>query len=316
MGFYALARALEDFVMAKAVEGLTDASLRFYRENGQRILWFFQQQGFPDDVTLITSIHIRALLYYVKTAAKRWGVGSTSSRKPASASTIDAYWRTFQAFFSWLVGEGVIRKADNPMQRVPRPKRAQQIIKEIPLALFQAAMNLFPLQTLVHLRNRAILAFQLDTGARLIETFRINIENLHLAEGYAVVFGKGNVERVVGIGAAARAQIEAYLAVHPHPDSGPLWVSDDGTRLSRSGLQSFFKRLKTLGGGVRWSAHTFRSTWAVNLIRAGGDVFSLQTLGGWTDLEMPRHYTRALSVEDALRTHRRASPGDRFIANS
>jgi integrase/recombinase XerD len=45
-------------------------------------------------------------------------------------------------------------------------------------------------------------------------------------------------------------------------------------------------------------------------MRNGGDVFSLQTLGGWTDLEMPRHYTQALKVEDALRVHRRASPAD------
>ena len=92
-----------------------------------------------------------------------------------------------------------------------------------------------------------------------------------------------------------------------------MWVCDDSKRLSRSGIQGIFRRLKRLGGGVRWSAHTLRATWAVNLIRNGADTFSLQILGGWNDIEMPKHYTRALSIDDALRVHRRASPGDRFI---
>ena len=48
----------------------------------------------------------------------------------------------------------------------------------------------------------------------------------------------------------------------------------------------------------------------MDFLRAGGDTFSLQVLGGWTDLEMPRHYTAALKVEDAFRVHNRASPAD------
>ena len=73
------------------------------------------------------------------------------------------------------------------------------------------------------------------------------------------------------------------------------------------------RHFKIIGGGVRWSAHTFRVTFAVNFMRAGGDVFSLQTLGGWSDLEMPRHYTAALKFEDALKVHRKASPADSLM---
>jgi integrase len=73
------------------------------------------------------------------------------------------------------------------------------------------------------------------------------------------------------------------------------------------------RRLKKLGGNVRWSPHTFRNTFAINFLRAGGDTFSLQTLGGWSDLDMRRHYIAALKIEDAFRVHQKASPADALM---
>ena len=54
---------------------------------------------------------------------------------------------------------------------------------------------------------------------------------------------------------------------------------------------------------------------ALTLLRGGADTFSLQILGGWKDLEMPRHYTEALKIEDAMRVHSKASPADMMAAN-
>jgi len=36
-------------------------------------------------------------------------------------------------------------------------------------------------------------------------------------------------------------------------------------------------------------------------------------LGGWTDLDMPRHYCAALKTEDAFRVHDKASPADALM---
>jgi integrase/recombinase XerD len=57
-------------------------------------------------------------------------------------------------------------------------------------------------------------------------------------------------------------------------------------------------------------------TFAINLLRAGGDAFSLQMLGGWTSLDMPRRYTRAMKAEDAIRVHKRASPVEFLLGDS
>ena len=65
--------------------------------------------------------------------------------------------------------------------------------------------------------------------------------------------------------------------------------------------------------GVRCSPHTFRHTFAVTYLRAGGDVFSLQKLLGHADLAMTRKYAE-LSQTDVHEKHRMFSPGDRLKA--
>ncbi len=114
----------------------------------------------------------------------------------------------------------------------------------------------------------------------------------------------------MGFSKPTSAALSSYINKLPYRE-GQLWVSKTGFPLKNRGIQSIFRRLKVIGGDVRWSPHTMRVTFAINFLRAGGDVFSLQTLGGWTDLDMPSHYTAALKAEDALRAHRNASPVER-----
>jgi integrase/recombinase XerC/integrase/recombinase XerD len=135
----------------------------------------------------------------------------------------------------------------------------------------------------------------------------MNVEDLDLEAGAARVWGKGGKQRVVGLDEATVKGIEDYIATGVVRE-GPLWRRRDGRPLTYYGMQTMVRRLRVLGGGVRWTPHTFRNTFALDYMRAHGDPFTLQILGGWTDLEMPRRYTAALNAEDALRVHKKASP--------
>ncbi|MFO7296689.1 MAG: tyrosine-type recombinase/integrase, partial [Clostridia bacterium] len=53
-------------------------------------------------------------------------------------------------------------------------------------------------------------------------------------------------------------------------------------------------------------------TFAVNYLRNGGDVFTLQKILGHTTLEMTRIYVQ-LSDLDVKMLHKEASPAEKFI---
>ncbi len=59
--------------------------------------------------------------------------------------------------------------------------------------------------------------------------------------------------------------------------------------------------------GVRVSPHTLRHCFALNWVRSGGDVFTLQRILGHSTLDMTRRYVE-LSDSDVLAKHRQLSP--------
>jgi site-specific recombinase XerD len=88
-----------------------------------------------------------------------------------------------------------------------------------------------------------------------------------------------------------------------------------GGRLTPGGLLQIITNLGQLAGitGVRCSPHTFRHTFAVEFLRAGGNVFTLQQMLGHTDLKMTRRYV-SLAAADMDEQHRRFSPVARLLS--
>ncbi|MDO8567330.1 MAG: tyrosine-type recombinase/integrase, partial [Dehalococcoidales bacterium] len=215
----------------------------------------------------------RAFLCYVQTSTNRWGGGSNASIAQASMSTLDTYWRTLQAIFSWFGREGVVGRDLNPLIKIPRPKVPTKVIQDIPLDLIVKALDEWDNTTLIGARNRAILLLLLDTGIRLSECAGINIADLNLRDGTARVWGKGGKQRTIPLSDTVKSVLGSYLLFLPGHE-GPLWVDRNGKPIDKRGIQTMVRKLRKLGGNVRWSPHTFRNTFAVNFLRAGGDPFT------------------------------------------
>ena len=55
---------------------------------------------------------------------------------------------------------------------------------------------------------------------------------------------------------------------------------------------------------VRYSAHTFRHTFAINFLKAGGSLRYLQEIMGHTNMKSLEAYLSAVSADDAMQVHR------------
>jgi len=106
-----------------------------------------------------------------------------------------------------------------------------------------------------------------------------------------------------------------YIKSYPRPPIEYIWLSEEKRPLTDDGVRQAIRKIARWVGitGVRASPHTFRHTFAINFLRGGGNIFDLQTLGGWESLDMVKRYAQTLNIDDALKAHRRFSPVDRLM---
>ncbi len=69
-----------------------------------------------------------------------------------------------------------------------------------------------------NVRMRAVILILLDTGIRVSELCSLTIRDLHLKDGYLVVYGKGDKERRVEFGPRTGQAIWKYLSTRGKPD--------------------------------------------------------------------------------------------------
>jgi integrase/recombinase XerD len=163
------------------------------------------------------------------------------------------------------------------------------------------------------LRNVALLELLYACGLRVSEAVALRGSQLNLEAGFVTVMGKGGKERVVPLGRAARAALEAYFA-RERPEllrgraSPFVFIGPGGRQLTRQAVWKLVKR-RARGAGLagRVSPHTLRHTFATHLLGGGADLRVVQTLLGHADIATTQIYTHV--TPGRLReVHRRHHP--------
>jgi site-specific recombinase XerD len=308
---------IRGFVLTKQTEGKSPRTVEYYRDNLKRFIWYAEKQSWPDDIRLLTEWEIREFLGYVASETNRWGLkgnGSETSKRKATHSTVHHYFVALSCFFNWVAREGFIQ--NNPVTRIeiakPKPRiitpyRIEEIKQMLAVCDYDYEHN----AKLLGSRNRAIILVLLDSGVRLSELVGIEVRDINNEKGHIRVLGKGNKERMVRIGKTAQKSLWRYLMYRPENGRKELWLTEEGKPLTDPGIQSLVKRLKQRAGvDSEGSVHRFRHTFALSFLRLDRNPFNLQYLLGHSSLEMVRHYTATLGMEDALKAHENASPAD------
>ena len=215
-----------------------------------------------------------------------------------------------RAFGSFLVRQGLWK--ENLVKELDKPKQARSLPKVLSVGQVDALLAAIDVSKPLGVRDRALFELIYSCGLRISEAAHLLVENVHLHERVLTVYGKGDKERMVPFGIAARERLATYLdEVRPQlvgkKTVAEVFVNYRGEPMSRKGIWKRFQELEALSG-VSAKVHTLRHSFATHLLAGGADLRSVQELLGHADLATTTIYTH---VDDRqLRAgHREYFPG-------
>ena len=150
-------------------------------------------------------------------------------------------------------------------------------------------------------------------GLRVSEATTLRTTQVNLEAGFVTVLGKGNKERVVPLGRAARAALVAYWererpGLLAGGTSAFVFVRRGGKPLSRQRIWQLVRRVSLATGvGGQVSPHTLRHSFATHLVDGGADLRVVQTLLGHADIATTQVYTHVAPTR-LREVHRRFHP--------
>jgi len=228
-----------------------------------------------------------------------------ASQSSVSAKTLRNYHADLSALWKWAIQQGVCEQ--NPVRQIKAPIAEKKVIlplsKNEIFAILEAAKrssNTF--------RDRAIILLLLDTGIRASELCNLTVGDLNKVTNHILVFGKGKKERNIPISKNTPNAIEEYLQTRRIKDpNSPIFTKTNGKPIDRVLLGRILAKLGTKAGVGNVHPHRFRHTFAIQFLRNGGNIYSLQRILGHSTLDMVKRYL-AIAQYDLDRDHEIASP--------
>jgi integrase/recombinase XerD len=210
-------------------------------------------------------------------------------------------------FFAFLYSEGV--RKDDPTGTIDSPRRERPLPKVLSRddieALIAAARQKDDAESI---RLVCIMEIFYASGLRVSELASLPFSAARNRDGFFLVMGKGQKERLVPLNGAARAGIKRYLSVRSEflprgvKESKYLFPSRSAEgHVTRRRLHQMLKALalKANLDPAKLSPHVLRHAFATHLVEGGADLRSVQTLLGHADIATTQIYTHVAS--DRLR---------------
>jgi site-specific recombinase XerD len=209
------------------------------------------------------------------------------------------------SLFTHLVEHGVV--ATNPVRDIKRPRvnRRQGTTRAFSVKEARKILDAPDADTLIGLRDRAILSVGLQAGPRRAEIASLKIKDYHTNAGYKSLhfIRKGGEDLSLSINPQTSQRIEEYLAAAGHADDrdGPLFrpvrgnqVRTEARRALHPGAiaRALGRYARRLGLGPGYSAHSMRATFITTALNNGASLEDVQRDVGHADPSTTKLYDR------------------------
>lgn len=306
-----LSNAIPKLCLAREADQLSPDTIKAYQWGLKKLVTFTNDS----DLESIT-----------RSDLQQWLSGLRSSG--LSQASIKVAWRGMRALFGWAAESEIIKNRPDDRIKAPvvslpevEPFTEDEVSRILDVCDFTKAAKTngrkpFQMNRPTSKRDRALVLFLLDTGLRVSEVARLTVSNIRMDSGEAHILpylsGLKSKPRTVYFGRATGRAIASYLNIRdlPYPDD-PLFLTAANRPMDRNSIRKILNGMGERAGVNNVYPHRFRHTFAIQYLRNGGDIFTLQRLLGHSSLHMVKYYLSIASA-DVKNAHRKSSPVDRW----
>lgn len=215
-----------------------------------------------------------------------------------------------RSFFKYLRTENYIE--DDPTALIESPRIGRSLPDVLTVEEIDAMIAALPADKAETPRNHAIIETLYGSGLRVSELVDLRMSRMSLDDGYAMVEGKGEKQRVVPLSPVSVDLIRDYL---PLRDAGPikregadiLFLNRRGAPLTRVMVFYIIRDLAAAAGiRKKVSPHTLRHSFATHLLEGGANLRAIQEMLGHESIattEIYLHLDRTRLRSELLEHH-------------
>jgi integrase/recombinase XerD len=291
---------LKEFLFDCEIRKMSSRTIKSYKNNNQRFFNFIEGEFGVTELEEVSHLHIKQYFKFLIS-------------KGLTELYVNSILKCLRAFFVYSVSEDYLLKS--PCLKVSWQREPKTIISTFTDDEVSNMVKAFNYSDYLNARNKCIIAFLVDTGARNNETCQL--KTLDIKENFITIFGKGKKERVVPISPILKKVMMKYERFKEcyFKDKN---IKHNNYFLSNTGLPltiEAVERVVRMAGetakvreDIRCSPHTIRHYFAQAQLRNGLDVYSLSRLLGHENISITKRYLQGLQDESILEMSVKTSP--------
>jgi integrase/recombinase XerD len=280
-------------------KSLSQNSIEAYLNDVSKLERYFSETGVDVTPAMVTYTDLKAFLFWY----------GAENKNPRTQSRVLSGVR---AFYKFLFIEGEIN--ENPASLIESPKIGLKLPEVLSVIEIDRMIDEIDLSKPEGHRNKAIIETLYGCGLRVSELVNLRLTDIHYGEGFVVVTGKGNKQRLVPVSGKALKEMDIYKkdrdrlpVIH---DQNVLFLNRRGARLTRAMIFTIIKDLAAKAGiRKNISPHTFRHSFATHMIEAGADIRAVQEMLGHESIlttEIYTHIDRSFLRDTLIMFHPRS----------
>ena len=286
----------DEFIIDCQIRNLSKRTIETYARNIGIIFNMLNENG-KNKLTDVSRVDIKKIIIALQ-------------EQELKSTYINILMKSVKVCLRYAEGEGYL--IDNPMDKIKLLKDKKTLLKTFTDEEVLNMINFYEGQGFLKTRNKLILETFADTGLRVSELR--NLKNENIKDGYFIVLGKGDKERVVPLSPYLLNRIKKYNRVKyeyfrnlriSREIEDYLFLTKSGKKMGTNLMIEKIVKDSAINVGVREevqrkSCHSLRHYFAQKLLKTGTNIYTISRLLGHSSIKTTQIYLNSLTDDEIL----------------